>query len=104
MTVKMLHTVVLQGDEIKRLRAANKKQVKKRVKSTKRLSHQGSLTSDTVANVDGGGDDQIYISNTPPAPTPQEEPPLPVLPLVRRQITCSVCGQKGHSFKRCSKA
>jgi hypothetical protein len=30
MTVKMLHTVILQGDEIKRSRAANAKQVKRK--------------------------------------------------------------------------
>jgi hypothetical protein len=104
MTLKMLHTVALQGDEIKRLRAANAKQVKKRAKSTKQLSHQGSLTSDTVIGVCDSGDNQIYISTTAPAIVAPEETPLPILPPVRRQITCSGCGQKGHSIKKCPKA
>lgn len=49
----------------------------KRAKSTKQLSHQGSLTSDTVDDVSGGSGDQIYmyISNTLPAPSLPEEPP-----------------------------
>jgi hypothetical protein len=43
MTVKMLHTVILQGDETKISRAANTKQVKKRAKSTNQLFYQGIL-------------------------------------------------------------
>lgn len=63
MTARMLlRTDVLQCGEIRGLRAANEKQVqRKNVKSTKQPSHQGGLTSDTVADVSGGGADQIYI-------------------------------------------
>lgn len=78
--------------------------MKIRAKSTKQLSYQGNLISDTVADISDGGGDQIFISNLPPALSPPEEPPLPGLRPVRRQIRCSGCNQKGHSFNKCPKA
>jgi hypothetical protein len=104
MTLKLMHKVVFQDDEIKRLRAANAKQVKKRAKSKRQISYQGSLTNTTVAERGGDSGGEIYISNTLSIPTLPAEPELPILPTVRRQITCSGCGQKGHPINRCPKA
>jgi hypothetical protein len=107
MSVKLVHKHVLMRDEIKRLREGNRKQTKKREKSKKRMSNIGSLTEvlDLITNVGGeGGVSARYISEPTPAPEPQVEPTLPVLPPVRRQITCSGCNQKGHSFTKCPKA
>jgi hypothetical protein len=103
-TLKIIHKLVFQDDEIKRLRAANAKQVKKRAKSKKQISHQGSLTNCTVAERGGSSGGEIYISHTPSVPTLPAEPELPILPPVRRQITCSGCRQKGHQINRCPRA
>jgi hypothetical protein len=104
MTVKMLHSQILMKDEIKRLREANKKQVKKRARSRRQIAHEGILTEvlDIINPVSGerGGVGE-YISCPAPAPEPQGEPTLPVLPPVRRQNTCSKCGGKGHRFTTC---
>jgi hypothetical protein len=99
MTLKIIHKLVFQEDEIKRLWAANAKQVKKRAKSIKQISYQGSLTNCTVAEMVDNSGGKIYISNTPSIPTLPAEPELPILPPVRRQITCSGCRQKGHQIK-----
>lgn len=32
---------------------------------------------------------------------PVVEPTLPSMPLVRRQVTCSGCGTKGHTYSKC---
>jgi hypothetical protein len=104
MTVKMLHSHILMKGEIKRLREANKKQVKKRARSTRQIAHEGSLTEvlDIIDPVGGeGGGGVRYISDTAPASEPQVEPTPPVLPPVRRQITCSKCGGKGHRCSTC---
>ena len=101
MTLKIMNKLVFQDDEIKRLRAGNAKQVKKRAKSKKQISYQGSLTNRTVAEMGGNSGGEIYISNAPSIPTLPAEPELPILPPVRRQITCSGCRQKGHQINRC---
>ena len=104
MSVKLVHEHILMRNEIKRLREGNRKQTKKREKSKKRLPNLGSLTEvlDLTTEVDGeGGGGVRYISDTVPAPEPQVEPTLPVLRPVRRQITCSKCGGKGHRFSTC---
>jgi hypothetical protein len=104
MSVKLVHEHILMRDEIKRLREGNRKQTKKRKKSKKRMPNIGSLTEVLVltTNVGGeGGGGVRYISDTAPAPEPQVEPTLPVLPPIRRQITCSKCGGKGHKYSTC---
>ena len=104
MSVKLVHEHILMRDEIKRLREGNRKQMKKREKSKKRLPNIGSLTEvlDLTTNISSeGGGGVRYISDAAPAPEPQVEPTLPVLPPVRRQITCSKCGGKGHKYSTC---
>lgn len=103
-TLKIIHKLIFQDKEIKRLRAANAKQVKKRAKSTKQISYQGSLTNRTIADIDSNSDIKRYISNTPSIPTLPAEPELPILPTIRRQIICSRCSQKGHQITRCPRA
>jgi hypothetical protein len=105
MLVKLLYKHILMRDEIKRLREINRKQTRKRQKSTKQISYKGSLRGIPDPAPDVGGEEGAtvrYISNPTPAPEPDLEPTLPVLPPMRRQITCSVCGQKGHSMRKCS--
>ena len=104
MTVKMLHSHSLMRDEIKRLREANRKQVEKRARSKRQIAHEGSLNEilDIIQPVGGeGGGAGGYISGLIVAPEPTVEPLLPVLPIIRRQITCSKCGGKGHRFSTC---
>lgn len=60
----------------------------------------GALALTTHVGGEGGGGVR-YISDAAPAPEPRVEPTLPVLPPVRRQITCSICGGKGHRFSKC---
>ena len=89
MTVKMLHSEILMKDEIKRLREANKKQVKKRARSKRQIAHEGSLPEilDIMHPVGGEGSGAgEYISGLIFAPEPTVEPSLPVLPPIRRQI------------------
>lgn len=105
MSVKLVHEHILMRDEIKRLREGNRKQTMKRKKSKKRMPNRGSLTNilDLTTNIGGeGGGGVRYISDITLAPEPQVEPSLPVLPPVRRQITCSKCGGKGHRYSTCS--
>jgi hypothetical protein len=100
----MLHSQILIKDEIKRLREANKKQVKKRARSRRQIAYKGSLTEvlDIINPISGErGCVGEYISYPAPAPEPQGEPTLPGLPPVRRQNTCSKCGGKGHRFTIC---
>ena len=104
MTVKMLHSHILMKGEIKRLREANRKQVKKRARSKRQIAHEGSLTEILDIIQPGGGEGGGaggYISGLIVAPEPTVEPLLPVLPIIRRQITCSKCGGKGHRFPTC---
>ena len=104
MTVKMLHSQILMKDEIRRLREANKKQVKKRARSRRQITHEGSLTEilDIIHPADGerGGASE-YISRPVVPPEPTVEPSLPVLPAIRRRITCSGCGKHDHNISRC---
>jgi len=68
------------------------------------MANTGSLTGvlDLTTNVGGeGGVGARYISEPAPAPEPQVEPTLPICPPVCRQITCSKCGVKGHTFTKC---
>jgi hypothetical protein len=93
-------------DKIKRLREGNRKQKRKREKTKEQISHKGSLIGLPTPTPNIGGEEGPsvrYISNPTAAPEPDLKPTLPVLPPVRRQITCSVCGQKGHSMRKCSK-
>jgi hypothetical protein len=104
MSVKLVHKHILIRDKIKRLREGNRKQLKKRAKSKKQMINAGSLTEvlDLATNLRGEqGDSVRYISAAAPALETQAEPTLPVLPPVRRQITCSKCGGKGHRFPTC---
>ncbi|CAG8141118.1 unnamed protein product, partial [Penicillium nalgiovense] len=103
----LVHEHILIRDEIKRLREGNRKQTKKREKSKKGIFNIGSLKEvlDLVTKAgDEGGISARYISEPAPTPGPQVEPTLPILRSVRRQITCSGCNQKGHSFNKCPKA
>jgi hypothetical protein len=105
MSVKLVHEYILMRDEIKRLREMNRKQIRKRQKSNKQISYKGSLRGIPDPTPDVGGEEGAsvrYISDPTPALEPDLKPTLPVLPPVRRQITCSVCGQKGHSMRKCS--
>ncbi|KAJ5337526.1 zinc finger protein [Penicillium brevicompactum] len=107
MSVKLVHEHILMRDEIKRLREGNRKQTKKREKSKKQIPNKGSLTELPGPTTNVGGEEGAsvrYIFDPAPALEPYVEPTLPVLPPVRRKITCSGCNQKGHSFNKCPKA
>lgn len=84
----MLHSHILIKDEIKGLREANKKQVKKRPRSRRQIAQEGSLTKvlRTINSADGvKGDAGEYIFDSVAAPEPTVEPLIPVLPTIRRK-------------------
>jgi hypothetical protein len=100
----LVHEHVLMRDEIKRLREGNRKQKRKREKTKEQISYKGSLIGLPAPTPNIGGEEGVsvrYISDPTPALEPDLKPTLPVLPPVRRQITYSVCNQKGHSMRKC---
>ena len=104
MTVRLAHELIFIQDRYAKLETANKKQVKKKASSKKQIRHEGSLRSleeivpDIVEGKPGGSE---YISTTEGAADPPVEPELPPVSTIRRQITCSGCGTKGHTYVRC---
>ncbi|CAG8309625.1 unnamed protein product, partial [Penicillium nalgiovense] len=104
MAVRLSHELIFIKDRYARLETANKKQVKKRATSKKQISHEGSLRSleeigpNVVVGKDGGRE---YISATEGAAESPAEPELPPISTIRRQVTCSGCGTKGHTYSRC---
>ena len=54
---------------------------------------------DDVVVEDEDGSKDISLPEVPAKPV--AEPALPSMPLVRRQVTCSGCGIKGHTYLKC---
>lgn len=104
MTIRLAHELIFIQDRYSKLEAANKKQVKKRTSSKKQISHQGSLRNleEIEPNMVVAKDDgKEYISSTEDAANPAVEPELSPISTIRRQITCSGCGTKGHTYTKC---
>lgn len=104
MTIKVVHRHIFLQNRCTQLEATNKKQTKKR--GTK---HNFSTQKGIFGGLEGGEDD-VVIENEdrskdislPEVPAKQvTEPTLPSMPLVRRQMTCSGCGIKGHTYSKC---
>lgn len=104
MTIKVVHHHIFLQNRCTQLEATNKKQTKKR--GTK---HKFSTQKGIFGGLEGGEDDVVVGDedrskdiSLPEVPAkPVTEPTLPSMPLVRRQVTCSGCGTRGHTYSRC---
>ena len=104
MTLKVVHEQMFLQQRVSQLEAANKKQTKKRVnkhKFTTQVGIFGGLEGgdlDVVVEDENGSED-ISLPEVPVKPI--GEPTLPSMPKVRRPVTCSSCGIKGHRYVQC---
>lgn len=104
MAVRLTHELIFIQDRCTRLETANKKQVKKRASGGKQISHKGSLRNleeiraDLVVKKNGR---RRYISMADGAAESPAEPGLPPVRTIRRHVTCSGCGTKGHTYSQC---
>ena len=104
MTIKVVHHHIFLQNRCDQLEASNKKQIKKRAIKHKFTSQRGIFGSredgqdDVVVEDDGVSED---ISLQEVLEEPPAEPALPSMPTVRRQVTCSGCGIKGHTYVKC---
>lgn len=104
MTMKVVHRHIFLENCCDQLEASNKKQIKKRAIRHKFTSHRGIFGSredgqDDVVVEDDGESEDISLLEVPEEPP--VEPALPSMPMVRRQVTCSGCGIKGHTYVKC---
>jgi hypothetical protein len=95
-----LHNTTLLAKEKDDLRAANKKKLQKRTRSTRRIAHKGGLTIE----------EGLQLAQQPIQPVEADEvvsheavdlPNQPVRPARRAPPTCSGCGQIGHRITSC---
>lgn len=91
-------------DRLTKLKASNKKVVKKRAASNKQIPYIGSLQSleeiqqSVVVEKQNA---RRYISPMDAALEAVVVPTLPPMPLIRRVVTCSGCGIQGHTYTTC---
>lgn len=104
MTIRLAHELIFIQDRYAKLETANRKQLKKKTASKKQIKHQGSLRGleeiapDMVVEKPGGSE---YIFSIHDVAEPPLEPELPSVSTVRRPVTCSGCGTKGHIYSVC---
>jgi hypothetical protein len=104
MTIKVVHHHIFLQNRCAQLEATNKKQTKKRATIPKFITQRGIF-----GGLEGGEDDVVYKDEDeskdiylPEVSTNTVvEPTLPSMPSVRRQVTCSGCGKKGHTYTYC---
>jgi hypothetical protein len=104
MTIKVVHRHIFLQHRCTQLEATNKKQTRKRVNKHKFTAQKGIF-----GGLEGGQDDVVVEDedrskdiSLPEVPAkPVVKPTLPSMPLVRRQVTCSCCGIKGHTYSKC---
>lgn len=104
MTIKVVHHHIFLQNRCTQLEVTNKKQTKKR-----EAKHKFSTQKGIFGGLEGGEDDVVIEDedrskdiSLPEVPTkPLVEPTLPSMPVVRRQVTCSGCGIKGHTYTYC---
>ena len=104
MTIKVVHYYIFLQNRCDQLEACNKKRIQKRAIKHKFTSQRGIFGSreDSQDNIVVEDDDEcedISLPNVLEEPPP--EPALLSIPIVRRQITCSGCGIKGHTYVKC---
>ena len=104
MTLKVVHHHIFLQNRCTQLEATNKKQTKKRRTKRKFSTQKGIFGGleggeDDVVVEDEDGSKDISLPEVPAKPV--AEPALPSMPLVRRQVTCSGCGIKGHTYPKC---
>jgi hypothetical protein len=104
MYVRTAVRLTIVEDRLTKLEASNKKDVKKRAASKKQIPYIGSLQSleeiqqSVVVEKEGAME---YISPMDAAVEAVVEPTLPPMPLIRRVVTCSGCGIRGHTYTTC---
>jgi hypothetical protein len=104
MTIKVVHHHIFLQNRCTQLEATNKKQTKKREtihKFTTQKGIFGGLESgkDDVVYEDEDNGKDIYLPEV--STRAVVEPTLPSMPSVRRHVTCSGCGIKGHTYPGC---
>jgi hypothetical protein len=104
MTIKVVHRQIFLQDRCIQLEATNKKQTKKRAIKHTFIDQRGILRGQESSQSDVVIEkkDVCKDISLPEMPVEQPtEPALPSMPIVRRQITCSGCGIKGHTYIKC---
>jgi hypothetical protein len=104
MTIKVVHHHIFLQHRCTQLEATNKKRTKKRETKHKFATQKGIFgglegAEDDVVVEDEDRSKDISLPKVPAKPV--TEPTLPCVPLVRRQVTCSGCGIKGHTYSKC---
>lgn len=104
MTINVVHNHLFLQPRCAQLEATDRRQTKERV-----IKHKFTIQKGILEGQEGGGDDvvvedenrskDISIPKVPAKLT--TEPILPSMPLVRRQVTYSGCGLKGHRYSQC---
>ena len=104
MTIKVVHHHIFLKHRCTQLEATNKKQAKKRETKYKFTNQKGIFGGleggeDDVAFEDQDRSKEISLLEVPAKPV--IEPTLSSMPLIRRQMTYSGCGIKGHIYSQC---